>query len=327
MKKVMAKLFPILRILFVVGLLSFMILKMGQDKIWELLKSVNYSLFALVFVFLSIEAVLRSYNWSILLKCKGVHLPLRKITYAYITGSFFGYFVPSSLGTDVSRFIALSKQTAIRMEDSVVTVVALNITGLIALLLSAGLSASGLAFVMEEKLPFILIGAGSLTGIVAFSLIVYNREKLRTLIQFKGKLQKIVDKIWKMVDAFTVFEKHTPLLIKVFGLSFVIQILATLSVYTISLSLHSEISILYFFLFMPMIAISRLIPISIAGFGAEQGIFVSLFLLVGVDPTESFLISTLLSSAAMLFIVAGGLVYVISETAKFGKPRPPVRPT
>jgi glycosyltransferase 2 family protein len=323
MKKGFAKLFPFLRMLFVAGLLSFMVIKLDPKALWEILKTVQLPLFCMVFVFLSIEATLRSINWGQLLHCKGVDLPLRKIFYAYITGSFFGYFLPSSLGTDVSRFIALSKQTSIKMADSAVTVVALNVVMLLSLALTAGLSATGLAFVVDEKLPFILIATGALFGIVMFFLIFRNRETLRRRLKFSGKLQKIIDKIWKLVDAFTVFEQHTPMLLKVFGNAFLIQILASLNVYFISLSLHSEIPILYIFLFMPIIAISRLVPISIAGFGAEQGIFVALFALVGVAPEEIFLISVLLSSASLLFIVGGGLVYLFGESFKISNPLTP----
>lgn len=327
MKKIFTRLFPVLRILFVVGLLGFMVIKLDPGELWEILKTVNIPLFCMVFVFLSIEATIRSFNWGQLLKCKNVDLPLRKITYAYITGSFFGYFLPSSLGTDVSRFIALSRQTFIKMADSAVTVVALNVVMLLSLALTAGLSAAGLSIVVEAKLPFVLIAAGAFSGILLFFLLFRNRRMLRQRFVFNGKLQKPVQKIWKLVDAFTVFEQHTPMLFKVFSNAFLIQILASLNVYFISLSLHREISILYFLLFMPIIAISRLIPISIAGFGAEQGIFVALFALIGVPPEEIFLISVLLSSASLLFILAGGLVYLFGVTFKLIQPiSPPTEP-
>lgn len=320
MKKIHKSLISVLRILFVVGILSFMVIVLDPKELWEKLKTIRLPLFCMVFVFLSIEASLRSINWGQLLRCKGVDLPFRKIFYAYITGSFFGYFIPSSLGTDVSRFIALSKQTSIKMSDSAVTVVALNVVMLLSLALTAGLSAVGLAFVMTEKLPFILIAVAALSGILVFFLVLGHRETLRKRLTFSGKIQKGIDKIWKLIDAFTVFEQHTLMLLKVFGNAFLIQILATLNVYFISLSLQSEIPILYIFLFMPIIAITRMVPINIANLGAEQGIFVALFALVGVPPEEIFLISVLLSSASLLFILAGGLVYLFGESTKLSKP-------
>lgn len=319
----MKKLFPLLRLLFVVGLLGFMVIKLDPAALWKILKGVDLRLFCMVFVFLSIEATLRSLNWGQLLRCKQVDLPLPKILYAYITGSFFGYFLPSSLGTDVSRFIALSKQTAIKMKDAAVTVVALNVVMLLSLTLTAGLSAAGLAAVVEGKLPFILIAAAAFSGMIVFGLVLRHREKLRRSLRMKGRAEKVLEKIWKLVDAFTVFEQHPAMLLKVFGNAFLIQILASLNVYFIALSLDREISILYCLLFMPIIAISRLIPISIAGFGAEQGIFVALFALVGVAPEEIFLISVLLSSASLLFIVAGGVIYLLGEGCKLTRPPSP----
>jgi hypothetical protein len=102
-------------------------------------------------------------------------------------------------------------------------------------------------------------------------------------------------------------------MIQVALLNFVIQFLASCTVYTVSQSIGSDIPFLYFLMFMPMVAISRLIPVSVAGLGAEQGVFVFLFALVSVPSEEVFVISVLLSTASLLHIVAGGIVYFIRE--------------
>ena len=312
-KTLKSRLFSIFRLVFVVFLLGFLIKKSEPEKLRDVVKNIEHPYFFLVFLLWGMEATVRAYNWGLLLRCKGVRVPFRQIFYAYITGSFFGYFVPSSFGTDVSRFIALSRQTTIRMADAAVSVVALNVVSLLSLAATVSISALVLMLYMEETLILALVSFGAFSGIVTFCLLFHYRNALKARFPAKGKLAKPVGKFWSMVDAFTVFEQHYKLLTKVLGLTFVIQIIATLIVYTISLAVRSDINILFIFLFMPIIAISRLIPLSIANLGAEQGIFVFLFGLVGVPEAEALIISVLQSTSAMVFILFGGMVYFVCE--------------
>ncbi|MCC5850439.1 MAG: flippase-like domain-containing protein [Verrucomicrobia bacterium] len=312
-KTLKSRLFSLFRFVFVVCLLGFLIQKIDLENLRGVVNNIEHHYFFLVFLLWGMEATVRAYNWGLLLRCKGVRVPFRQIFYAYITGSFFGYFVPSSFGTDVSRFIALSKQTTIRMADAAVSVVALNVVSLLSLAATVSISALVLMLYMDETLILALVSLGAFSGIVTFCLLFHYRNALKAKFPVKGKLAKPVGKFWSMVDAFSVFEQHYKLLTKVLGLTFVIQIIATLIVYSIALAVQSDIHILFIFLFMPIIAISRLIPLSIANLGAEQGIFVFLFALVGVPEAETFTISVLLSTSAMLFILFGGVVYLVCE--------------
>jgi hypothetical protein len=62
------------------------------------------------------------------------------------------------------------------------------------------------------------------------------------------------------------------------------------------------------FLVLPIIVLARLLPISIAGFGAEQGIFTFVFQAVGVAPASAFALSLVMSGSVLLFTALCGLV-------------------
>jgi len=306
-----ARMIYLLRLTFVVGLLAFMVWTMNSNELLESLRDLDIQFFGLAFLFLSIEATIRSYNWGLLLRCKGSRFNLRTLIYAYVTGSFYGFFVPSSFGTDVSRAIALNRQTSVRIEDAAVSVVALNVLALLCLCTTAAVSAFGLWVFGPRTAALLIIGVISTGGLATFIVLYLTRNLWIRSLHVPGKLEKLKAKIVKMIQAFTVFGSHPGLMVRVTGLNFVIQVLASLTVFSIALSLESEISFLYFLLFMPMVAIARLVPASIANFGGEQGVFVFLFSLINVASEEIFLISVLLSAVSMLFILAGGLVYLI----------------
>jgi len=314
------RLFSLFKLVFVVGLLAFLVRKIELDNLRGVLGNIEPRFFIGVFLLWGLEASVRTYNWGLLLRCKEVRLPFLKLFYAYITGSFFGYFVPSSFGTDVSRFIALSRQTTVRMSDAALSVLALNLVSLLSLAFTLCISALVLTRFLDQTLLLILLSLSAGGGLVVFALLVRFRETLRRMFPPKGKLEKPVTKIWSLIDAFRVFEHHPVLLAKVFGISLLIQGIAAMIVYTIAAAVQSEIHLLFILLFMPVIAISRLIPLSIANLGAEQGIFVFLFGFVGVSEAESFTISVLLSTSAMMFILFGGIVHLLKELLRPTRP-------
>lgn len=316
-----SRLLYILRLLFVIGLLGVMVWTMNSGKLLEKLREVEFKFIGLAFLFLTIEATIRSYNWGLLLRCKGSRFSLPVLIYAYVTGSFYGFFVPSSFGTDVSRAVALNRQTSVRIQDAAVSVVALNVLALLCLCTTAAVSAFGLWTFGPRTPALLLIGTVAAGGLITFCSLYLTRHIWIRGLHLPGKLEKIKKKVVELIEAFTVFGSHPLLMVRVTLLNFIIQILASLTVFSIALSIHSDIAFLYFLLFMPMVAIARLVPASIANFGGEQGVFVFLFSLVNVVPEEIFLISMLLSAVSLLFILAGGLVY-LAGLLKQAKPSP-----
>lgn len=303
----------IAKLLIVTGLLSAMVHHLNSRRLGDLFASVQVGIFSLTLVFLTIESVVRSANWGLLLQCSGLKFRIRSLLYAYITGSFFGYFVPSSFGTDVSRAVALERQTHVEMKDAAVSVVALNVLALLCLCTTAGVSAVGLWLVKGHSPVLLILGAVAFGGLAAFCLLFGTRRLWIPRLQLKGRLEKLSSKLIGLLEAFEVFTTHPQKMAQVTVLNFVIQFLASCTVYSVARSIGSEIPFLYFLMFMPMVAITRLIPSNIANFGTEQGVFVFLFALVQVPSEQVFVISVLLSTASLLHIVAGGVVYLMGE--------------
>lgn len=306
----------IAKLVLVAGLLSFMVWKLNPVELQERFSSVDVGIFALTFVFLTIESAIRSTTWGLLLKCNGLSFKLPSLLYAYITGSFFGFFMPSSFGTDVSRAVALERQTHANLKDAGLSVVALNVLALLCLCTTAGVAAIGLWLFREHSPVLLLLGAIAFGGLFAFFVLFASRKWWIPKLHFKGKLEKISTKIIAILNAFEVFPSHPGKMLQVTILNFVIQFLASCTVYSVAKSIGSEIPFIYFLMFMPMVAIARLVPSNIANYGAEQGVFVFLFSLVGVAADDVFVISILLSTASLLHIAAGGLVYFIGEAIR-----------
>jgi hypothetical protein len=85
-----------------------------------------------------------------------------------------------------------------------------------------------------------------------------------------------------------------------------------LLVYTGSLALNQHINIIYFFIFVPIIILVALLPLSVGGIGVREGAYVYFFSQVGVSASEAFILSLLLYVVMMIgIILPGGIIYVV----------------
>jgi glycosyltransferase 2 family protein len=308
------KFFLIVRILFVLGLLTWLLYRMDPGQIAGMLRELQFLYFVPVFALITLESLFRCYNWMLLLRCKGAKIRFSSILYAYLAGAFFGTFIPSSMGVDLTRFLFLSRSSKVRTQDAAVTVVALNVLSLLILCITVSVCALLLAPRVEFSSFLYFLAAGSFAAPVGFCLVYYFQTPLRTAVSSKLR-GRILDKIWALVESFSVFQHHYLLLGKVGILTLLNLLLSVLTVYFISLATYGDIPFFYFLLLMPVINLTRLIPHSIAGLGGEQGIFVFLFTSFGFREEAIFLISLFLSASVMLFILSGGLLYLGKQLA------------
>jgi glycosyltransferase 2 family protein len=302
------RLFSFLRFLLAVTLLFYLVQRIGLEDIRLVLSTVNPRYFAILYGLLAIDAMSRAYNWNILLQTKNYRLPLLEILYNYLVGGFLGTFIPSSLGTDVSRAFLTSRRNRVSMQDSVLAMLVLNLMGLLALCTIGFASAFLLARILNEATmvwPILLICLGY---VILFPLMLHgwlpDSERLRL-----PQLEWVFARIREFSTALRAFKEHQAAMAKVASIALINQLLGIVIVYSVSLALRIDLPFHYFIAFVPIIVLSRLIPFSIAGLGGEQGVFVFLFAQVGVPYAEAFLVSLILSVMNINFTLLGGLVY------------------
>ena len=102
-------LFNLLRIVISLGLLAFLLTKVGVRETWESLQGANIGYLLVVFLLYLFGIVLRSYRWRIFLKAQGVRASLPKLISLCLIGVFFNLVLPSGFGGDVVRVYELSQ--------------------------------------------------------------------------------------------------------------------------------------------------------------------------------------------------------------------------
>ena len=211
------------------------------------------------------------------------------------TGDFFNFFttikinsaamfsnqiLPTSIGGDLVK-TALARQGGLALGRAIRTVLLDRITGLISLIF---LIAATCLFA-ENYVPkdWSLNGSQFIITPILIVLLcaLYNGVKIAKLCQ-KSKYLKWSAKF--LNDASALFRSGWTAVYTV-SISIIIHSIGALCVWVLALELGLNINYIIILAFLPIISLAQLIPISIAGWGVREGAVVSLFTLMGLDPS------------------------------------------
>jgi uncharacterized membrane protein YbhN (UPF0104 family) len=111
-------------------------------------------------------------------------------------------------------------------------------------------------------------------------------------------------------NAFQIMGKHKSLLWYALLISFVNQMLVIAVTWIMALGLRINISPVYFLIFVPVITLISMIPISLNGMGLREYSFLSLFGAIGVMNVSCIALGLLSSIVIILSSLPGGIVYL-----------------
>lgn len=303
------RLLNLLRIVLSLGLLAFLLTKVGLRDTWESLQGANLDYLLAVFFLYLLSIVLRSYRWRIFLNTQDVQASIPKLISLYLIGVFFNLVLPTGFGGDVVRIYELSHYSS-RTASSITTVFMDRLSGFLALF---AMAASALAFSYrlvppEAGVTIIVIFLASLVGTGAlFSRSFWRR--LKELPLLSSLVQK--ERVKELYLSAQIYS-FPPFLQAVF-LSLAFNILLMIMNYLAALAFGVRISFWYFLLFIPIISFLLLLPISLSGLGVREGVYVYLFSRVGVDPALALATSLSIYAVTVATGLLGALIYAVER--------------
>jgi uncharacterized membrane protein YbhN (UPF0104 family) len=124
-------------------------------------------------------------------------------------------------------------------------------------------------------------------------------------------LSKIALKVDMISNAFQIMGKHQSVLWVSLAISFINQLLVISVTWIMALGLRLNIPPSYFLIFVPVITLISMIPISLNGMGLREYSFMSLFGAIGVAPASCIALGILSSLVIILSSLPGGIVYIL----------------
>ena len=302
-----------------ISLLIIIILNIDWKTVFNNLGNANFTLLIIACLLILIERAAVVYKWNLLIRIRGVHVTFNRLFLINLIGSFWGLFIPSSLGTDVARGYYLAKNNS-EKSVSVSSVFVDRILGTfsIALLALISIMISGDLFSEYNiKLYVILFFA-----IVIVSFYLFQKEQLaEILVNFLNKIKyrKIAEIFGKLHESILEYKKYPKTLLLSFIFTILAHVTRVVTYYFVALSFNISVPFIYFFLFIPLITLIIMIPISIGGLGVGEGAFVAFFALVGVSLNSCIIMALTNSLINTLFTLTGGVVYLFYKNPERDK--------
>lgn len=230
---------------------------------------------------------------------------------------FFNQFLPSTIGGDVYRAFDSIRQSGLKIRPIAVLLVERG-GGIIILFLFASIA----ILIGEEISRGIPKWIGLLLlSFIFFSILLFlSRIDLRKgFLRERGPVsgfsffEGIKWKIHEMADAVMDYKEKKVYLYRAFAISIILQLNVILYYFLLSISLNLSVSILNFFLIIPLITVILMIPVTINGIGMRENSYVFFLAPLGISSSISMAYAWL-DFGFMLFLgIIGGLIYAFKR--------------
>jgi len=313
-KKIKNLLNFLLRIGLSLGLIVFLLRKIDFRQVFSLIRTADLAYLSLAaFLFLICNTLLLL-RWNLLIKGLDVHIPFSQVVRSFFIGLFFNVFLPSSAGGDVARIINIFSHTPHRAR-AVASVVLDRLSGFISLVLICGVSLIlGYKYVNDSSIYLIL--AAFLFLLVGMIFVLFSRRLFSWVSRIFSKAPHIANKLTSLNDSFVFFRNRYGVIAISIIISIVAQVVFFWASYYIIRSFHTEVGMIYFMIFIPIITLVTSLPISMGGLGVRDASSVYFFNKVGVSSSMALGLSLM----SFVFVTGvgllGGLVYVLTLPSK-----------
>jgi glycosyltransferase 2 family protein len=255
-------------------------------------------------VVIHLDRWVMAYKWNLLLAKLNVRVPLFVLFRAYIAAPVFQVILPSTVGTDLFRLYVLSR-FKVDTQSVFASMILERLIGLVSIVLLVLLS-FGLAFYVmgDQWMDVVGMGWGFLAGAIAFTVLVLAAG-LGLVGLIKKMPQKLsqrfkLDKLRGIYALSAEYRRHPGTVTKVFIWTCFEHFLHIAVLYLMAYSLHIDASLVQLAVIVPLTTLALRLPISLDGIGVQEGMYVLLFSMIGVSPSEAFVLSMLRRVVPML---------------------------
>lgn len=303
------------RIILSFGLLALLLAGIDLEKMAQLFVGLRWDFFCLVIAMLLLERVLNAWKWQVLLQSSGTSLGLWPLFRIIMSSSCFGLFLPSALGMDVLRMIAVSRCSQRPIQVVATTAVDRGLSVFINLFMAAvtSLLAAGrfIPWPLAMIFPALFFGV-SATG---FAMTMPRLSKTLSPIIDRVLGKSLSGKLRQFYCCLMDFRNHAPAMVQNMLIFLGILVLRVTIVFTCALTLNIEVDFLLLTMMLPLIWVALMLPISIGGLGLQEGAFFLFLGFIGVSGSAAVAMSLLehvvvriANLPGLYFYLRGGLV-------------------
>ena len=297
-----------LRLSISLALVVFLVFMVDIQSMQKALQSISIGAVVFVILLCFVQMILAGFRWFLIGKMTGPFLSASSVFQINFGAMFSNQILPTSIGGDLIR-IELSRQRGLSVGRATRTVVLDRTTGLVSLMVL--LLATG--FIMKELFPptwpvftLQLIAAAFVAG--SFLIIYYEaviEKRFSRLIYYNWLRQLFVEANLLGREGLTT---GYAILI-----SLIIHGIGALCLWYLALEIGIEVNYLTMLGILPIISLVQLVPVSIAGWGVREGTVVTLFTVLGVEPSLGLLVSLIWGGAIAMSALLSGAIWFFGK--------------
>ena len=302
--------FKILQFVITISLLTYIMSKfeINTKNIFIRIDRFGFILLAVPFV-LAIKPAVANKRWKILLQYSGIKENIFQLIKINWMSVFLAFFLPFASASDVFKMYFIEKKYPEKRGFSGASVIADRMIGFV-LFCILGIIGSLFLPNTEEMTDIRIIIFSVFILIVLLILIITNKKIYSVTFSFLNKisfLRFIFMYIINLHKNLTILP-YKKILPKVLPLVLIFQLSNILIAYFIFLSVGVTIPFFYHLAFLPVIQIITLLPVSFAGLGFREGLFIYFYGFLDLSAEVAFSVSII------YFLITVGIPAIIGGT-------------
>ncbi len=299
------------KVLLSIGLFAFLFQRVRFDQVFAAVQAADPRLLGGAVALFVFSNLLGSYQWGRLLKVVDIHIPFWKVFAYYHVGLFFNNFLPANIGGDIARVSDASRYgptktaalSAVLMDRLVGTVA---LAGLALVTTLPALDRFHLTLVYLALVGFFVLSVGLVWAVFHPAVLPALERALRRI--GLGRLGPHLD---DLAGRLYGYRGQRALFVRLLAVGVLTQVSRIFVHAVVARALRIDVPLIYFFLFVPLLAVIVSLPISLNGIGVREGAGIVLFGLVGVDRAHAFLLQFTTYLVAVFVSLLGGLIFLI----------------
>jgi glycosyltransferase 2 family protein len=260
-------------------------------------------------VYIGISMFIGGLRWGVLVLDKVNFTDVLSFTRATYAGGFYSLLFPTAIGGDLLKWTSLLKKyphiskfklAGTALIDRVIGFSAFAIVAMVALIVGK---------LFKYQFPDILfwLFLGISVALIFFYILVFSLdfEKILSLAKHLW-FYKYLNKLFEIIDLLKKGNKKRIMIC--FLISLFAEPIWMMTTWFSSLAVGTGLNLLEVMIFMPIISLILVLPISWAGFGARENLFLLFFGQLGISPEKLLLTSAFGGVLGILNSLLGGLV-------------------
>jgi glycosyltransferase 2 family protein len=308
-----------------IGALALLIAKSDVRGLLDAIRSAH-----IVYIPVAIAASfavtwLMAYRWQAILEVRGNRFKTYRLFAIYLVGIFFMNFIPGGgVSGDVARLIYVDREVRDKAFVLSTLVYERLVGGVIILLLGliASIASHNDAQTRRLVVTEIILALGFVAAAMLMSEAVSSRlAKLCRAIGKRFKMDRFGQAAARTLEAISELRHHRVMMLSTVGLSVLVRLVWGSGCYVVALALDLPLSFATVFVFISLVDLVRMMPISIGGLGVREWLLIALFASVGLTREQALAFALLAFAPIYCNAITGGIIYILMARLK-----QPVRP-